>query len=88
MITLIDFFADWCAPCQALKPILLKVEESLNGKLIVDRVNVDLDSARASKFNIMSIPTLVILKDGVEVDRKMGLLSEQSLRQWLEAYLK
>lgn len=88
MITLIDFYADWCAPCQALKPILHNVEGFFNGKIIVERVNVDQDSAKASQFGIMSIPTLVILKDGAEIDRKMGLMSEQSLKQWIESHLK
>lgn len=88
MITVIDFYADWCGPCQAMKPILEKVASEMSDKVILEKVNVDLDQQRAAQFGIMSIPTLVIMKDGKEVDRKMGLQFEPMLKQWLESHSK
>ena len=86
MITVIDFYADWCGPCQAMKPILEKVVGEMADKVTLEKVDVDKDQQKASQFGIMSIPTLVILKDGKEVDRKMGLQFEPILRQWLESH--
>lgn len=88
MITVIDFYADWCGPCIAMKPILEKVVEEMKEKVILEKVNVDENQKRAAEFGIMSIPTLVIIKDGKEVDRKMGLQFEPILKQWLESHTK
>ncbi len=88
MITVIDFYADWCGPCIAMKPILEKVVEEMKDKVTLEKVNVDENQKRAAEFGIMSIPTLVIIKDGKEVDRKMGLQFEPILKQWLESHAK
>lgn len=87
MITLIDFYADWCGPCQAMKPILEKVISSYSDRVNLEKVNVDQDQKKAAEYGVMSIPTLVMLKDGKEVDRKVGLLFEPVLKQWVESHL-
>lgn len=88
MITIIDFYADWCGPCIAMKPILEKVVEEMKDKVTLEKVNVDENQKRAAEFGIMSIPTLVIIKEGKEIDRKMGLQFEPILKQWLESHAK
>lgn len=88
MLTLIDFYADWCGPCKVMKPIFDKVAPDYEGKVEFQKVDVEEDNAKASEFGIMSIPTFVLLKDGEELDRKMGAMPEQALRAWIDSSLK
>ncbi len=69
------------------KPIIEKVIKELEGKVTLEKLNVDEDPGRAAQFGVMSIPTMVILKDGKEVDRKIGALDEPNLRNWLNSKL-
>ena len=83
MTTLLDFYADWYGPCHAMKPVFEKVMPEFSGKITLEKVNVDVDQAKAQVFGVMSIPTMVIVKDGKEVDRKVGMLAEPAFRKWL-----
>ena len=67
----IDFWATWCGPCKLMNPIIDEVEKE-NPGLIITRVDIDLDKDMVEKYNIQSVPTYVILKDGKEVDRIIG----------------
>ncbi len=87
MLTLIDFYADWCAPCQAVKPILKTVMKDFDGKIELKKIDVDKNPADAQKYGILNIPTLVLLKNDKEIDRKVGLVTEDSLKSWVEGYL-
>jgi thioredoxin len=87
MITIIDFYADWCGPCQIISPTLEKLEGEYAGKIKVEKVNVDQDQTRAQRDGIMSIPTLVMMKDGKEISRKIGLAPEPVLRSWIDGNL-
>ena len=78
-LVLVDFYADWCGPCKALGPIL----EELEGTPIL-KVNVDLYSEIASSFGIMSIPTIILFKDGKEIDKKVGLINKSDLEKWIK----
>lgn len=85
-VVLIDFFAEWCGPCKMLAPIV----EQLPGKLsnvLVAKVNIDESPALADRFQITSIPTLVLLKDGKEVERVMGLKDEGFIIQMVQKHL-
>jgi thioredoxin 1 len=77
---LIDFYADWCGPCQTLLPTIHKLAEEFEGDVTIKKVNVDQNQELASKFGVRSIPTLVQLTDGKEVGRIVGLVSENDLR--------
>lgn len=87
MTQLIDFYADWCGPCKIMAPALEQLEKEYSGKLEVKRVDVEAEGGMASEFGIYSIPTLVILKDGKEIDRREGAMPKEILRSWINSHL-
>lgn len=78
-VTVVDFFATWCNPCRALSPILENASKELGSKVNVVKVDVDEASDIARKYGVMSIPTMVIIKNGEEKDRMVGLLNKQAI---------
>lgn len=88
MIQLIDFYADWCGPCIAMKPVFEEVEKEFKDKVEFKKVNVDSDPSEAQKYGIMSIPTFVIVKDDKEVDRRMGAMPKDQLVSFIQNNLK
>ncbi|MDY6912692.1 MAG: thioredoxin [Chloroflexota bacterium] len=78
-VTLIDFWAPWCGPCKMQGPIVEKVAEQMAGKAKVGKCNVDENQSVANRFGIQSIPTLIILEDGKETDRLVGVQQEKVL---------
>ena len=84
---LVDFWASWCAPCLMLAPTLEKVAEDLSSSLKVGKLNVDENHTIASQFGIMSIPTLILFKDGKELNRIVGALGEAELTRRIKEHL-
>jgi len=84
---LVDFWAEWCGPCKMIAPIIDQLSVELQGKLKVGKVNVDEASELAGQFNVMSIPTLLIFKNGEPVDQIVGALPKDRLLAKLNAYL-
>jgi len=84
MIKLLDFWAPWCIPCQAMASVIEELEKELKGKVEIEKINVDEDQAKASKYGVMSIPTFIFLKDGKEIGRKTGVVSKSDLIQLLK----
>lgn len=83
--TVVDFWAPWCGPCKMLGPIFEKVSTSFNN-IKFCKLNVDEDFENVSKdFGVMSIPTIILFKDGIEVKRHIGFLDENSLIEFLES---
>lgn len=78
-VTLLDFWAPWCSPCKIMAPVIEEIEKELGEKVKVEKINVDEKPQEASKYGVMGIPTLVILKDGSEVGRKTGVTSKTDL---------
>lgn len=79
MIKLLDFWAPWCSPCRIMAPIIEELEKELKDKIEVVKINVDEKSQEATKYGVMSIPTYIVLKDGSEVGRKIGVTSKEDL---------
>lgn len=77
---LIDFYADWCGPCQVLSPIVEAVANS-NTNIKVVRINIDNAEELAIEYGVMSIPTLVVMKDGKEIRRSVGLISQSEVEE-------
>jgi putative thioredoxin len=84
---LVDFYADWCPPCRMLSPILEKIAREYNGKFILAKVNVDEAQITAGEFGIMSVPTVVLFKNGEPVDYFVGALPETQIKDWLKMRL-
>ncbi len=76
---LVDFYADWCGPCNAMAPVIEELATELDGKAKVGKINVDENSDIAVEYNVMSIPTLIIFKNGKEEKRLVGLRDKEEL---------
>jgi thioredoxin 1 len=83
-IVLVDFWAAWCMPCKMLSPILNDVAESVNGNAKIAKLNIDEQQAIANKFSVRSIPTMIIFKNGKEIDRIVGVKTKVQLMQKLD----
>lgn len=84
-VKLLDFYADWCGPCKIMDPLIEEIVKEMGGKIQFEKINVDADADKASKYGVMSIPTYVIEKDGKEVGRKIGVTSKSDLVQLLNS---
>ena len=86
-MVLVDFFAEWCMPCLMLAPVVEEMAEKFSGKIKFGKINIDNEADLASKFGVMSIPTLIVFKDGVELDRIMGAMPAEQLEEKLNSLL-
>ena len=73
-LAMVDFWASWCGPCKMLSPTVEAIAQEYDGKVLVGKVNVDEEPELARQFGVMSIPTVVFLKNGVEFDRKVDVM--------------
>ena len=83
---LVDFWAPWCAPCKMIAPILNDVAEEMDGELKIGKVNIDHNQPLAKKFKVRNIPTMLVFKDGVEVERIIGVKSKKALLKQLAQF--
>lgn len=85
---LVDFWAEWCAPCKALMPVLTKIAEEYQGELLLAKVNCDVEQGVVMRLGIRSLPTVVLFKDGQPVDGFAGAQPESAIRAMLEPHVQ
>lgn len=85
---LVDMWAEWCGPCKMIAPIVDQIAQEMNGRLRVAKLNVDQNPLTASRFQIQSIPALLVMQDGREVDRIIGAQPKSAILKRLQPYVK
>lgn len=86
-VVLIDFWAEWCGPCQMMLPILSDFANDIGDKVKVGKINVDENPSLAQQFRVMSIPTLIVLKDGKPVEMMVGVKQKEELNEIIGKHL-
>ena len=84
---MIDFSAVWCGPCKILGPVMEELAHRYDGRAVVAKVDVDEQRELAIRYRVMSVPTVIFLKNGKEVDRKIGVREAEEYAETLDAYL-
>jgi thioredoxin 1 len=87
MPVVVDFWAAWCGPCRMLAPVTEKLADAYTGKVKFYKINVDDNPQTAMKYQVMSIPTLIFFKNGVQKDTSIGAVPETALKPKIEALL-
>ena len=83
-VTLVDFWAEWCGPCRMMGPIIEELAEKLDGQYRICKVNVDNENELAARYGVMSIPTVILFKDGKELDKRIGVHPIEEFEGMLE----
>ena len=78
-VVLVDFYAEWCGPCKMLSPIL----EEISNETKIVKINVDEEEELSRKYGVMSIPTLILFKDGKDIDKKVGFMPKEEINNWI-----
>ena len=86
-VAVVDFWATWCGPCRAIAPIIEELSDEYAGRVLVGKVDVDSNPETAMEYNIRSIPTILIIKNGEVVDKHVGATTKAALKSKIEKYL-
>lgn len=86
-VTLVDFYAEWCGPCRMIAPTISNLASKLGAQAKVGKINVDNAQDTTTKYGVMSIPTLIVFKDGTEVKRFVGVKDEATLENTVKSFL-
>lgn len=81
---LVDFYADWCGPCKMAEPALEELSDSYKDKVVIAKINVDENQTSAQNYDVMSIPTTVMIKEGNEVGRQIGFAGKQAFEDLIK----
>ena len=86
-VALVDFYADWCGPCKMMAPIVEQLAEEYEGQAVIGKLNIDDEPFVASRYRVLSIPTLMFFKDGKEVDRIVGAVDKTVIEEKLKGFI-
>ena len=86
-LAMVDFWATWCGPCKMLSPVIDGLADEYEGRAVIGKVNVDEEGELAMRYGVMNIPTVILFKNGREIDRKVGVMPEASYTAVLDANL-
>lgn len=86
-LVVVDMWAPWCGPCRMLAPVIEQLAQEMKGRVVFAKVNTDENPMTAMKYRIMSIPTLLLFKNGALADRAVGALPADMLKDWIERHL-
>lgn len=86
-VVLVDFWAPWCGPCKMIAPVLEELDSDMGDKVKIVKLDVDENQETAGKFGVMSIPTLLVMKDGEQVDKIVGFQPKEALAEALNKHL-
>ncbi|NYT52262.1 MAG: thioredoxin TrxA [Candidatus Vesicomyosocius endoextente] len=84
-VVLVDFWAQWCGPCKTLMPVLDKIADEYDGRVLIAKINIDENQKTSSKYGVRGIPTMLLFFDGVVQATKMGALSKAELSAFIDA---
>jgi thioredoxin 1 len=84
---LVDYWAEWCAPCKQIAPHIAEIAKDMDGRLIVAKVNIDENPVTPEKFGVRGIPTLMLFKNGQVAATKVGALPKSKLAEWIESVI-
>lgn len=87
-VEMLDFYAAWCGPCKIMKPTIAEIEKEYAGKLTISKHDIDENQELAQKYNVLSIPTILILKDGQVINQLVGAQQKSTITNALDAALK
>ena len=85
---LVDFWAEWCMPCKMIAPIMEELAKDYNGQVKIAKLDIDENNQTASQFQVMSIPSLLLYKDGEVVERIVGVVPKEQIEGILDSYVK
>lgn len=87
-VVLVDFWAEWCAPCKTLLPVLGEIADVYAGEAVVVKINADENKEITGRFEVRGLPTLILFKDGIEQERLLGMTSKTRIAALLDKYLE
>ncbi len=86
-VTLVDFYADWCMPCRMLAPTIYAIADENAGKIKVAKLNIDQAQGIAAEYGVMSIPTVIVFKDGKRISQQVGMANKSAYQKMIDSAL-